>query len=258
MIAPYREPKNEFLAPSNSIITSSEELLSKNINISQLKLHSIKIPADFTGGIVKIIKNNCLELRYFLSKSDDVMLTLRDGIGGFYEIGFKNEEHDYWKSKAKLDQSLVSNGSEVDITESLTHLRGRFGDQTDNNLYFFCPFVKVGAENTEFEIEINLNKNPVELDEKENLDNEVFGINSGAEEAPSNEVATMEDRVKDIIKEIKGDGSTEGIKTRMEEAPENYYEVSLREIDVFFDDRKSTDVKKVYFLNYTNKKGFDS
>lgn len=217
----------------------------ETVTVSQLKLHSFELPEDFTGGTVLFKKTNCLELRYFFSKTNDVMLSLREGIGGFYEIRFQNEKHDYWKSKATLDQKTVSLGSELDFTKSLTHFQGRFGKETKNYLYFFCPFIKVGVEETEFEIEIKMNKNPTELKEKSVLDQEVFDINSGKEVSSENKSTTLESKIEDILKEIKGDGTRDGIKTRMEESPQNYFEISFREINVSLDGEQSSDVKKV-------------
>jgi hypothetical protein len=228
------------------MLSAPGDSLSETVTIPGLKLHSLEISQTFTGGTITIKKNNCLELRYFLSKTNDVVLSQRDGIGGFFEIRFQNEQHDYWKTKAKLDQSTVADGSIVDITKDLSHLRGRFGVETKNYLYLFCPFIKVGAEDADFELQIDLNKNPVELEDKSVLENEVFAINQGKEVSEEQSVKSPQDKIKDIINEVKGDGVSLGVKERMENAVSKYYEVSLHEIDVSLGGENDNDVKKVF------------
>ena len=188
-----------------------------------------------------------------MSKTNDIGLSLRDGIGGFYELMFYNDKHDYWKSKAKQNQSLFSKGASIKLTEGLTHLKTRFGDQTNNFIYFFCPFINTNAQSAEFEIQFILNKNPVTLEDKSTLDQEVFNNNSGqitsGTSSGSNDISTILTRARDIITEVKGDGNISGIKKRMEESPGKYYEVLERNIKVdLWDQTSKTDVKKVEVL----------
>lgn len=226
------------------MLTSPTETLVQTVEMGQLKLHALDLPAQFTGGTITIQKNDCIELRYFLSKSNDVLINLRDGIGGFYELTFQNNQHDYWKSKAKMDQNLLAQGAVVDLTEQLSHLRGRFGDNSRNYLYFFCPFIKVGVDEPGVTVDINLNKNPVELRPKEELNDEVWNMNHDLDPPKKPGVRSLNDVMQNIIQEIKGDGTSSGVKTRLEESDSNYFEVSLKEIDLIFQEDES-DVKRV-------------
>ena len=245
LISPYREPKNEMKDPSSSLLNSPSDLLTETVSVPQLKLHYLEIPGQFTGGTVTFQKNPCLELRYFFSKSNNVVISKRDGIGGFYEIRFQDEKHDYLKNKAKMDQTSFGVGATIDITKELTDFKGRFDETSTNYMYFFCPFVQVGAEETDFEVLMNLNKNPVEVRPKEEIDREVDAINKGEEVVKAPNLESLEEKIRNILSEIKGDGATANVKKRMEEAPQNYFEISSREINVSVHGEQSTDVKIV-------------
>jgi hypothetical protein len=227
------------------VLTAPGEVLTSNVQVTEPKLHYLELPGQFTGGTIIIKKNPCIELRYFFSKSSDVSITQRDGIGGFFEIRFQNDEHDYLKTKAKMDQNLMTPGASIDITSDLSNLRGRFGSETMNYLYFFCPFLKVEAEDFELEIQIDLNKNPVELKSKEELEEAALAVNQGKEIPKKQEVPSLDSRIKEIVNEIKGDGSASGVKERMEGAVDRYYEVSLREINIDVYGEQGSDVQKV-------------
>lgn len=224
------------------MLVSPSETLSEAVEVPQLKLHSLEIPAKFTGGSVVITKNQCLELRYFFSKSGDVQLNWREGIGGFYELHFQNERHDYWKPKAKMDQGGLAPGALVDLAAALSHIRGRFGADTNTFLYFFCPFVKVGVEDTRFALQINLNSNPVELKAKAVLDDEAWAANHGQARSPGKH--SFADRARDIVAAVKGDGASAGVKARMEESAAKYFEVANQQITLGFEE-KAADVKRV-------------
>lgn len=254
LISPYRQPKNVIKEITSNVLTSPGDSLSSTIQISEPKLHYLEIPAQFTGGTITITKNPCIEMRYFLSKSRNVLVSQRNGIGGFFEIRFQNDEHDYLKTKAKMDQVMLSPGNTFDITSDLSSLKGRFGSETNNYLYFFCPFLKVEAEDYEFEIEVNLNKNPVELRSKQELDEVVLAINQGKEPPKEQKVQSLDERIKEIVSEIKGDGNAKGINERMVNSPEKYYEVSLREITINVHGEQTSDVKKVSFYYYSLNK----
>lgn len=248
LISPYREPLNKMSDVSNTILSSPGDNLSSTITVSDHKLHYLDIPSSFTGGEVLIKLNNCLELRYFFSKTNDVLLNHRDGIGGFFELMFMNDQHDYSKEKAKQTHSILSNGATLNITEDLTDLRSRFPGQTNNYLYFFCPFIKEGVDSADFEIQIILNKNPVELKDAEQLEQELIAENTGETSTNNNTLVanrTLEQRIMDIIREVKGDGQAAGVRTRMEESPDKYFEVIERNGSVDLWTKGGSDVKKV-------------
>lgn len=247
LIAPYREPLNKYKEPTGTILSSPGDNLSQNESIPELKLHYFDFPASFTGGEVIIQKNNCLELRYFFSKQNNVVLNWRDGIGGFYELMFLNNEHDYTKNKSKQDQSKLVEGSTLNITQDLIDLQSRFGNNTNNYLYFFCPFIKVGAESAQFEVQLILNKNPTELKNREELEEQIIRENEGGDTniTPISGNQTPEQKVIDIIKQVKGDGQIEGVKKRMEESPGKYYEVIQRDVLINVWQKDSADVKTV-------------
>ena len=224
------------------MLSSPGDILTETVKVPEPKLHFLEIPAQFTGGTITFKKNPCIELRMFLSKSNAVMISQRSGIGGFFEIRFRNEQHDYWKTKAKMDQSTMTAGANVDITESLTHLKSRFGAETMNYLYFFCPFLKVGAEDFELELQVDLNKNPVELKDKEELDAQVMAINEGKEVPKKKEILPLQSRIEEIIMAVKGDGSAGGIKERLD-------------INISVHGEQTSDVKKVEECFLCNSKG---
>jgi hypothetical protein len=260
LIAPYREPLNKYKEPSGTILSSPGENLSQTENIPELKLHYFDLPATFTGGEILIQKNNCLELRYFFSKQNNVVLNWRDGIGGFYELMFLNNEHDYTKSKSKQDQSKFVEGATLNITQDLIDIQSRFGNTTNNYLYFFCPFVKVGSDSAEFEVQVILNKNPTELKDKDELEDKIVRENEGdTTSAPPNQGnQTPEQKIIDIIKQVKGDGQVEGVKKRMQESPSKYYEVIQRDVSVDVWAKESSDVKTVSHIINLTKVGHPS
>jgi hypothetical protein len=135
----------------------------------------------------------------------------------------------------------------LNITEDLINLQSRFGNTTNNYLYFFCPFIKVGAESAEFEVQVILNKNPTELKDKDDLENNIVKENEGESTEPSVNTGnqTPGQRMIDIIKQVKGDGVISGVRTRMEESPSKYYEVIQRDASVQLWDKESSDVKTV-------------
>ena len=198
-------------------------------------------------------------MRYFMSKTSDVKINWREAIGGFYELMFLNDQNDYWKTKAKQNQSQFYNAATIPLTQDLTHLKSRFGDNTNNFIYFFCPFINPDAQSAEFEIQFILNKNPIELKNKDILDNEVYLYNTGqatpdsqngsSTQNPFNsDVKSMSQKAVDIIKEVKGDENVEGVRKRMEEAPEKYFEVIQRDVKADLWNKKSADVKNVNFI----------
>lgn len=247
LVAPYREPLNQMTDITNTILSSPGDNLSQTVTVPNLKLHYLDIPAAFTGGEILIKANNCLELRYFLSKSSSVLLNHREGIGGFFELMFLNDQHNYSRASAQQNQVGFSVGASLNITEDLTNLKSRFGAVTNNYLYFFCPFLKEGSENSTFEVQVILNKNPVELKDGAQLEDAIIKENTGGDSSSNSLVAnrTIEQRVQDIIREVKGDGQAAGVRQRMEESPQKYFEVIQRNASVELWSKNGADVKKV-------------
>lgn len=247
LVAPYRNPLNRMKQPGGSILSSPSDQLSHTETIPELKLHYFAIPSGFTGGRVSLLKNPCSELRYFFSKTSDVVLNWRDGIGGFYELMFLNGQHNYTRQSAQQDQSGFAPGASFDITAELTDMRSLYGDQTTTYMYLFCPFIAADASSAEFELQVILDKQPVALKDKDKLELDQANDNLGPESPlPAAPVrVSLSQRVVDIIKQVKGEGNPDLVRKRMEESPSTYFEVIQRDLSVDLWSEDAADVKRV-------------
>lgn len=251
LVAPYRNNLNKMKPPTGSILSSPNDQLSHIETIPEIKLHHFALPGGFTGGKISILKNPCLELRYFFSKTNDVVLNWRDGIGGFFEIMFLNGQHNYTRNNAKQDQSRFTPGASFEITSELTDMRSLFGDQTTTYLYMFCPFLKADATSAEFELQVILDKQQVPLKDKNKLEMEMENINNNSSQiSASNPVrVSLSQKVVNIIEQVKGDGNVDGVRKRMENSPQTYSEVIQRDVFVDLWHKNAAKVKTVENVN---------
>lgn len=245
LISPYRNALNAMRAPGGVMLNSAGDQLSQEESVPALKLHYFGLPAGFTGGELQILANPCLELRVFFSKSSDVVLNWRDGIGGFFELLFLSGQHDYARSSAGQDQASFAPGASVNLTPALSDMRSRFGGQTTTFLYVFCPFLKADAASAEFRARLVLNKNPVELKDPALLEAAIVSDNEGSAGDSAPVKATFQSRIENIVAQVRGEGSPALVRKRMEEAPAKYYEVVRRDASVDLWGADSADVKKV-------------
>lgn len=228
----YKSKNNQYLNISSKIPSSPGDLIQDTISLTELKLHSLEIPIGITGGTFSIKKSNCLELKYFLSKSKDIGVNWRDGIGGFYEIKFMNEKNNY--SEETLKKSTPEIDFPIDISNDLNFFRAKFGESTRNYLYFFCPFSNEDAVTQAFEYEVNLNKNPVVLPDKCELD--PTSCTTGK---------TSSQTLDEILTKVKGDKVIGGVQTRLNSSSSDYFEVTQKTVFTGFLNEENPKVQKV-------------
>ena len=208
--------------------------------VDKLKLHYTLLPKSYTGGAVKIIKNNCLELRMFFSKTNDISLLRRDAIGGFFDLTFLNEQHDYTDSKAFQDQTKFSVGSNIDFTQDLFNIRKLHGDTSIDYLVFFCPFLDPANQDLSFAFETTLVKTSSQI-----------GTTPSVEQY---KLVSRINRITEIFEEVKGyDGVVSNVLTRIKESSQNYYEISERKVNSGFDLEDQPDVKQFTILPNDNE-----
>ena len=238
LVTSYKQELNKGLHTSSAIVNSSDSVVEETKTVEKLKLHVVDLPAAFTGGSVEVTKLNCKELKMFMSKTNDIEINWRDGIGGFMDLQFLNHQNTYFNSS--YDKSLNAN-IPFDFTEDLTYLKSNFGASSRNYIYFYCPFINENNEDLSFEYKLNLNQNPVDLSNS--------NTSSNPDSPDSNvQYTTLSGKMEDIIKNVKGDGNVEKVKERMQTASNDYYEISQIIIETNLHKKETPKVQKISLL----------
>lgn len=180
---------------------------------------------------------SCLELRYFFSKTKDLIINWHESFGGMYSLGFMEGAHNYNAAKAEMSQKSLLNGDTIDITPELSQFRADAGAADTNYLYFFCPYADPDIKNLAFEYEIKLNKNVVTLPA-------ASGGESG-ETAMVPQALNEYERIQQIIGELKKDGNASSIQDKVVDANIKYSEVMKLEIKTDFGEKDSPEIIKV-------------
>lgn len=180
---------------------------------------------------------SCLELRYFFSKTKDLIINWHESFGGMYTLGFMEGAHNYNAAKAEMSQKSLLNGDTIDITPELSQFRADAGAADTNYLYFFCPYADPDIKNLGFEYEIKLNKNVVTLPAPS-------GKNSTGEVVVPQALNEYE-RIQQIIGELKKDNNASSIQDKVIGANMKYSEVMKLEIKTDFGEKDSPDIIKV-------------
>ena len=176
--------------------------------------------------------------RYFISQTNDVSLNKREVIGGFYELGFKNGNHDFSAETHNLSESDMATGKVVDLTQRINDFKTQFGDDKDFYIYFFCPFAKLDSESSDFKVKFDLNgealaDGAIETKTKQELEDEMHKLNTGEEilrKSASASPHTTKERWDDILAEVRASGSVSTTESKMSTSPSNYYSVIEREL----------------------------
>lgn len=255
LVTPYVNDKNVWVDPGSTNLTFTNNSVSQSLELANIKLHNFKINKAVTGGTVQFEKNDCLVTRYFLSTTNDVFLNWHEDIGGFFDLRFLNNQHSFTATTNNMAASVTNTGQTVDLTQSITDFKTLFDVKNDYYIYFFCPFIKTEASDTKFKVKFELNATAVDstkiqVKTKEQLQIEMRLTNSG-KQVDANSITqktepfTMKEKFDDILKQVKGDGATSGMATRMKEAPANYYSVVQRNLALKVGKTDAPNIEKV-------------
>lgn len=205
-----------------------------------MKLHNFKVSKEVTGGNITFVENNSKITRYFLSKTNDVVLNNRDAIGGFYELQFQNGDHDFDANTNNADESDMATGKTVDLTQKINDFKTQFGADKDYYLYFFCPFIKEDAPSTDFKVKFDLNKDvlaegAVTPYTKQELDDKMYEANTGKKvlrKSDDKSPDTTKQRWDKILAEVKSSGSVSQTQSNMSASPKNYSPIIERKLQL--------------------------
>lgn len=255
LVSPYNNPKNVWVDPGTDIPAFADNAIDAVSELDNIKLHNYQISKDITGGTVLVQTNNCHITKYFLSSTNDVFLNWRPDIGGFFDLRFLNHEHTF---SAQTHDSLPAEtepGKAIDLTQSILDFKTVFDVNNDFYLYFFCPFMKAGADDTKFAVKFDLNASPVDpskvvVKTKEQIQREMRLANSGRPVEATSTVpkalpATMKEKLDRIMTQIKGSSSMDGIASRIEQSPSEYYPVIQRDLSLKVGKADAPGVEKV-------------
>ena len=163
-MSPYRNSSNIWVDPSVNVLNFSDGVASSENIVPNLKLKGFRIAQGTTGGTIQILENNTEVLRYFLSATQDVQLNHRPAIGGFFDLQFLNNKHNFTVKTNEMSEDDLATGKTIDLTQEITDFKTLHGVSQDFYIYFFSPFVKVGSTNTNFKVKFDLNNNELSDD----------------------------------------------------------------------------------------------
>lgn len=256
LVAPYRDVNNVLSNPGSSNLTFTNNQTEEEKTVSNLKLHNFKVIKGVTQGNVEFVENNCKMTRYFISQSNDVALIHRDAIGGFFELQFRNGNHDYTVETNNMTEADMATGKTVDLTQRINDFKTQFGADQDFYIYFFCPFIKENSESTDFKVKFNLNseelaEGAVTTKTQQELEDEMHETNTGLEilrKSDSTSPDLTKERWDKILAEVKKSGSQSIIESLMASSPSNYYSVIERNLRLQIGNDDAPDVEKVKVL----------
>ena len=220
---------------------------------SEFRLIAYEIANGTTGGTVEIQENNCQVLRYFLSATNDVELNHRPAIGGFYDLQFQNNRHNFTIKTNSMSENDLEAGKTIDLTQDITDFKTLHDVNQKFYVYFFCPFLKVGSQTGQFKVKWGLNNNElnesqVNIKTKERLQNELVQINSGKEVTATSTPdtpPTLKEKWDAILAEVKSGNTSANRLSRMTESPDKYYSVIRRTINLKVGTSDAPNVEKV-------------
>ena len=125
---------------------------------------------------MKVNKESCHRMVYFLSKSNQIFNSHRPELNGIFDLIFPNDDNDV---TTQLLTNKISAGETVNLNEKLNDLRIRFPGNTASYLYVWCPFLErnnssvssdddnnVDVKKYEFEFIFKINEDTIEIENK--------------------------------------------------------------------------------------------
>jgi hypothetical protein len=252
-VSPYRNAANTWVEPSIETLTFTDGVASSEMTVPNLKLKGYRIAQGTTGGTIEFMENNTQVLRYFLSATQDVQLNHRPAIGGFYDLQFQNNQHNFTVKTNSMEEDSMAVGKKVDLTQDITDFKTLHGITQDFYIYFFSPFVKVDSNNTNFKVKFDLNNNEINdnviaVKTKEQLEDELQQINSGQEVTTTTvrtTPPTLKEKWDEILAEVKGTSST---PPAIVGSAEKYYSVIRRTLNLKVGKDDAPNVEKVLLI----------
>lgn len=221
----------------NNIIKENSETNTNTFELPKLRLAKFEIGEDIAGVEMKVEKETCHRMVYFLSFSPNVGVMNRPNLKGIHDLIFPTKEHDV---TSKLLEKRIKTGSVVNLDENIYNMRVRYYKDEKIYLYVWCPFLE-GTHSTtnevriyDFKLSFRTNQNKIENVNEENYKNQLnFQIrneNLGKSETSSTS------QIYDVYEKIKNDIlSSENSSTlieNIENLSKNNFGVMETEIDI--------------------------
>lgn len=213
-----------------------------NMILSDKRAFNFEIQEDIPGLIIKPLKLACHKMVYFLSKSKDVKISLREVFHDLVEVSLASTDHDI---NIELLKNSVEENKEINLNEKLAHLKYRFQDQKSTYLYMICPFLKTTGETEdgikkyefEFQFEVKNNDDYKEVEAtdymKKYLNYQMQKSNSFSNVVNPIDETTLYEKVKKEIIEAKNREDLENIIKNLQTKYVNVFDTQLNITPIF-------------------------